>query len=317
MRRAQVWQLRETLREHPSAPVRMQHCGRTRYEKEAVLQRGEGDAGWWAGVVRCRSRICPVCWIARRAKQAHEIAQVVEARETETGAVSCLLTLTVRHGANDGVELAREVRSCWRALLQRRRWRTWREQYGIEFIAAEEVTHGKHGWHPHIHSLLLPSRSLPDPIVDGDRLFEEWCALVVKRLGERFAPSLEHGVDIRPCHVDDYLTKLGIEVADPYAVKGKAPLALLSDGELELYVKLQLSRTRARDITFSRGLRTIRDTLPDADQPADLLSVGGTEWSRLVRKGPAAMLDVMEAGTDPETARAAVDYWLTRAVSVD
>lgn len=310
MRRIQSWKLRDVLREHSDAPRRAQHCGVTRYRKTADLVLGEGAVGYWEGVMRCRARICPVCWIGRRAKAAREIAHVVCEREAETGAQSCLATITVRHQATDPVSLTRDVRKCWRLMLQRRRWRKWSATHDLEWICAEEVTRGANGWHPHLHVLLLPRIAFADPIADAGDLYEAWADLVEQKLGEKFIPSSDHGCDMRPCDVASYLTKLGLELSDANAIKGRAPLALLEDGELDLYVQLQLARTRARDLTFSRGLKAIRESMPAAELPAELLSVRGTEWGRLRALDPLSSLDIAEHSHDPESAQHALAYWL-------
>ncbi len=307
MRKIEGWKLREDLRAHPRAPARLRHCGVYRYATTVqLLTSGEGR--WWHGVIQCRARVCPPCFVARRFKIAHEIEHVVTEREAETQSQSYLMTMTVRHHAGDPVSLTREVRACWRVMLQSRRWQTIRKKLGMEWIVAEEVTSGPNGWHPHLHALLMPRRRMTadDPWLVQNDFHEWWSRIVRKRLGEEHVPTREHGVDLRPCDSAAYLTKLGLELADPNAVKGRSPLDLLDHGEIERYLDLQLSRTRARDITWSRGLKGIRDSMPEGEAPAELANITGTEWGRIRHQGFAVPLEIAEHALDPESAAIAI-----------
>ncbi|HVJ24366.1 MAG TPA: hypothetical protein VM756_10570, partial [Burkholderiales bacterium] len=222
-----------------------------------------------------------------------------------------LATFTVRHQASDHVSLTREVRACWRSLLQRRKWRLWSKQHGAEWICAEEITRGDNGWHPHLHTLLMPQRDI-DAEEAGGEFFEDWHDTVERRLGPEHCPSWEHGVDLRPCDSATYVTKIGLELTDVANAKGRSPLALLEDAAngdprgLELYVQLQRERRRARDLSWSRGLKSIRDSLPDRGEPALLLELRGSEWGRLRQLNALAALTVAEQA-EPELARAAVE----------
>lgn len=315
MQAREMWRLRDVLREHNDAPRRLRHCGRTRYQKTATLVTSSSSA-WWQGVVCCRSRICPVCWVARRARAATEIAFVAEQREQETRCQPFMVTMTVRHHMGDPISLVRGVRKAWRSMLQRRRWRSWAAENQIEWICAEEVTRGPNGWHPHLHLLVLPGRELQDSCdwleLSGE-WFEQWAAIVEQKLGPAHVPLPDYGTDLRPIHVTDYLTKIGLELSDANAIKGDAPLALLERGELELYVGLQLERTRARDLTFSRGLKSLRERGLDvgpAELPAELLELSGSDWGLLLHMSPYAPLDIARAAHDPETAQLAARWFL-------
>lgn len=336
LRRVDAWELRERLRGHPAMPARSaRHCGHTRYMREVEL-RTSGDGAWWHGVVQCRARVCPPCFMARRFRAAHEIEHVATEREAETRCQSWLATFTVRHSAADPVSITRDVRKVWRKLLQSRAWQELRKRYGVEWIAAEEVTRGENGWHPHMHALVMPRVQLgnANPFILEQMLdasgnldwskpvmttpeacalegFEEiWERLVERHLGKDHVPSREHGADFRPCDSAAYLSKLGMELSDPAIVKGRSPLAMLDAGDVDRYVELMLTRSRARDITFSRGLTLIRDTLPIPDEPAELLKLAGTEWTSLLARGPLVPLEVADTCDTPETARARVDELL-------
>lgn len=342
MRRVDSWRLREEVREHPRATGRQRACGANRYATHVELRRqAEGGTAWWHGVVQCRARMCPVCWISRRFKAAAEVAWTIGARERNTGMQSFLITLTIRHSADDPVSIVRDVRGCWRSLTQSRAWRKWATEHGLQWICAEEVTRGPNGWHPHIHVLVMPTKAIDprDTYSLSGLLFMHWQRTVARRMGEEHAPQREArrcrhcnhdrtrrerdrvfcakcdreweghaiGCDMRPCDAAGYLTKLGYELADPAAQKGDAPLAMLERGNIDDYMLLQQTRHRARDITYSRGLKCHRDDRPEGEDPITLLAVRGSDWGRMRNVGWGFPLEVAEASESERTARAAIE----------
>jgi len=266
---------------------------------------------WWHGTVRCRARVCPVCWVGRRAALAHEIDHVCSEWRKLYPAVPQLATLTVRHHAGNPVRIVRDVRACWRAQLQGRSWQLYKRERGIELIAAEEVTHGENGWHPHMHVLLLPKREQDTELHRVDALWwhDKWSRTVERKLGRDFVPSREHGTDLRPCRVEQYLSKLGIELTDAGEVKARSPFALLRDGSVDKYLELQLSRQRARDVTWSRGLRALRDSMPERPAPRVLWTPAAYEFERAAESG--TLLDTVEAAERGGVDAARKALWAT------
>jgi hypothetical protein len=220
-----------------------------------------------------------------------------------------LATLTVRHTAQDSAELCRAVRKCWQAMLQGAGWKAYKRERGVELLAAEEVTHGANGWHPHIHVLLLPARAQDTDLYVADAAWwrDRWTRIVARKLGAQHVPSETHGTDLRPCKVGDYLSKLGIELADSSAVKGRAPLELLRQGERELYLELARVRHRARDVTWSRGLRALRDSLPKPEAGTCVLQPAAYEWERAREHG--RLLEALEAAEAGGAAAARAAMW--------
>lgn len=316
MRRVRAWELREEVREHALAPLRQKACGVWRYSKHVELRApADGGTAWWHGVIQCRARMCPVCWIARRYKVGAEVAWTVGARERDTEMQSYLITLTIRHSASDPVSICKDVRGCWRTLVQSRAFQRWKKEHGVEFICAEEVTRGDNGWHPHLHVLAMPGTKPIDPRDTwglSGLFFMHWRRVVERKMGSEHAPIRQLGdgkaigADFRPCDAAGYLTKLGYELADPAAQKGNAPLALLEDGQIDSYMELQRSRHRARDITYSRGLKPYRDRMPEGDGFVTLLGLRGSDWGRLRHLGWEQPLEVADAATDARAAREAI-----------
>jgi len=329
---------RRALAEHRDTPARVRQCGRTRIATHVeVLRAGDSQSCWYDGVIRCRTRFCPVCWIARRAQLRHEVQFVVDTRAAETNRVPLLATLTIRHSASDPVEICRAVRACWRKFVSGKRWKNYREHVQLEWIVAEEVTRGDNGWHPHLHVLLMPERKFGDPLEHSSWWYERWASIVERELGADHEPDLAHGADLRPCTSSQYLTKIGLELTDPGDVKGRldpssphydpherrrglSPLGLLEEGtrklragesarELDLYVELQNSRYRCRDLTFSRGLRVYRDAMPAPAIPSCELKLRGSHFERLAANGDEALIDVLEQAGKGQ-GRAAAEWWL-------
>lgn len=351
MNRRARWLARAGLAEEWGVPQRVKLCGRRRYQRHVTIKAANGSA-WFEGVLRCRTRICPVCWVARRAVAAREIGHVFQARGEQTGNFAMLATLTVRHAADDPVAICREVRRCWQKFCAGREFVRFRESQALQWVAAEEVTRGRlHGWHPHMHLLLMPAT--PQRLWSAGRLLdaeqsalavaarqaaydrddsaagrfgaelqsehaewwhERWARIVRREMGAAHEPSRDHGVDLRPCGAAEYLSKLGFELADAGVQKGRAPLALLNAGEVKLYLQLQNSRHRCRDITFSRGLRPLRDSMPENAEAEDVLTLRGSEYERLAELGTDTLIDVLEASTAGEKstdfARSTVERWI-------
>jgi hypothetical protein len=168
------------------------------------------------GVMRCGSVWeCPVCQLAIKAKRAEEVRRLVEWHGHE-GAY--LLTLTIAHGIGDDLRISREaVSKAYRLMIQGAPWKRISLRFGfVGAVRAMEVTHGRNGWHPHIHAiLLLRPLSADEREQLRDWIARRWIEKVKKVLGDGAAPSMERGCDLRPCRRADYLAKLGLELTAP------------------------------------------------------------------------------------------------------
>lgn len=158
--------------------------------------------------------------------------------EAWTGADSrhsvMFLTLTLRHDSKqDLVALWDALGDCWSATTSgsggwtgTKTYAGDKRRFGIaHWVKSIEVTHGKNGWHPHVHVALFLERTLSDDEIDvlQARMFKRWSDKAVK-LGLK-APSAVHGIDLQQVkkgadlgELAGYLTKgmvsgLGAEVA--------------------------------------------------------------------------------------------------------
>jgi len=66
-----------------------------------------------------------------------------------------MITLTARHGADDDLEsLLRGMKDAKRRLHQHRAWKSIKRDV-VAVLTATEVTHGRNGWHPHFHMIVI------------------------------------------------------------------------------------------------------------------------------------------------------------------
>lgn len=183
-----------------SALRRVRTCRRVRYATAVTLSKGE-HGGRLDGLVRCGSPwACPVCSAAIQAGRAGELAQAIENHHHAGGHVA-LLTLTMRHNARQRLsDLWDALSPSWNvATAQNRAVRTAREQAGVlGFARTVEATHGRNGWHLHIHALVFIK---PDGDLDhgldalDDAIANGWMRALERR--GMPTPTREHGCELR------------------------------------------------------------------------------------------------------------------------
>ena len=250
--RQRMFGIRQALRKVNRPRIRA--CG------FACLAGGNGGVGVVAdpegrcrltGVQHCGSVWeCAVCAMSIKSTRANELARVLE---QHGHARAAMLTLTIRHGIGDDLRKLRSaLGAMWRRFTRGAPYKRWAARMGIVgYVRALEVTHGRNGWHPHLHVLFLLDRAIPASElleVDGvsqwmpttappppRRLAEvdeheasdrgwavaRWRRVVLAELGEAHLPDDAIGVALTPCHQARYLSKLGLELSDPGIKKGR------------------------------------------------------------------------------------------------
>ncbi len=166
-----------------------------RQEVQLLLEDGRA---FYRGTYRCGSVwLCPECsaQIARGRKEELSRAVIEAGRIGWAGA---LITYTFPHVWSD--ELDPMVKRFAKARAKMRGWRAWKkftEKWQITGeIKGLEVTHGRHGWHPHAHVATF----LGDAVPPGRRaefqkdLFVMWARACLR--ADLPEPSEEHGVRI-------------------------------------------------------------------------------------------------------------------------
>jgi len=193
------------------------------------------------------------------------------------------LTLTFPHDYADALLLsAKTAAKGFTAVLSGRGWQDDKAHYRIVgTVRALEVTLGGHGWHPHLHALLFVKRYL------GVRARRELQANLVQRFTRRIVSAGFRTPDIRNCpleivsssDVGQYVAKINSPAREltswhmKRARRGsRSPVQLLEDlienrseADLELYREWETGMHRRRQLTYSRGLRTLLGKPPKVD----------------------------------------------------
>jgi len=235
-----------------------------------------------------------------------------------------MLSLTVRHGLGDDLRATRRgIAAAFRRLIRGRPWPRFCKKYRIEFhVRALEVTHGLHGWHPHLHALLFLEIPLSPAELDAATtwLHERWRNCVRRALGSEFVPN-EHGVDLRASKRADYLAKFSLELVDPGTKRGRAgnrtPIQIAVSAatgkcpdDEALWVAYCAGMRGAKMLTWSEGLRAAVEldvekhdeeiVEGEEQKEAEIVAViSGPAWdSARGRRGiPCAILEAAELAT--------------------
>lgn len=233
---------------------------------------------------------CPVCASKITERRAGELLQAVTKWTGEAGFVA-LLTFTLRHNAGDELLTVLDaLRSAHRRFKVGKSFKLFRDRFAwMGSITALEVTHGEHGWHPHLHELvffgpLAAERWRAFPDVATSRWLRALAA-------EGRDATWAHGLDVRDAETDvyDYVAKFGHlprdsrwtlerELAKAPAKQGRddgrTPFALLDafgsgdqDAGLLFQEYARVFKGR-RQLVWSRGLRALLDLDSEASDEA-------------------------------------------------
>jgi hypothetical protein len=318
--RAELYELRDRLREYLPAygqpGGRGAGCGRVRVGGNVGIVERERRCHYVGLVRRGLLWTCPVCSVQIRAFRATQVQRVVawHCNDQGHGAEGAqLVTVTVRHRYGDDLaDLQRGLARAWREFQAGNPWLKFRERVGlVGDVRALEVTYGDNGWHPHLHTVFLVTR--PDRLATEIAwLKARWQRCVMRCLGEAAEPDSIHGLDVRPCHKADYLTKLGLEITAPAgkraAGKHRTPwdiardLAELGGEEDRLLWAIWREDIKGRRmIGWSPGLREAAgiDEKSDEDIVAgegpndrDVAIVPGRIWDR-IRERPGIVAQLL------------------------
>ena len=176
-----------------------------------VLHFPESQAGGFGGLMTCASVwACAVC-----------VAKITERRRVALAAALdqvasplVMVTLTVQHQQGESLrDVLDVVLTGYQRMFSGRRGRKLREGFAlVGRVRALEVTFGEHGWHPHLHVLLVVGGHVRD--FDAGALSDYVKTLwqdIVARMGEYaswdYGAFLSVGDGVRA----GYLAKLGRE----------------------------------------------------------------------------------------------------------
>lgn len=293
-------------------------CGRSGHEVEAVtITRRDSGAIGVGGVFRCDSAwLCPSCAPRQTLDRQSRVKDAVSALYAQDG-TAVMVTLTVQHRAGDRLaDLKRIVQTAGRKARQGAPWARMQKRAGvIGVLVAPEVTHGRHGWHFHLHLLVLClAQSNSTAAEAGEFLIQRYMKYVeaegatAKRLGQ------DVQVATSPENAADYVAKgLAWELAGrsgkvSRSAKGRAPFEIAASamtGQPRDYALWReyaetMAGTRSCVVTAAMaeqlGIEPADDSAQDEGEQelaADGVEVGilspGT-WNGLMRLGQAAAL---------------------------
>jgi len=286
-------------------------CGRKVMGRTAHVEIERTPTGaHYVGVETCGSVwCCPVCAGRVAAGRSAELTEHLAAHVLTNGA-AYMVTLTVRHALRQpATTLRAAVAAAWSAVINGAPWKRFASKCDVlGYVRALEVTHGGHGWHPHLHVLLYTARPLGS-VEEGEAkvwLYERWANMVARRdLGDCDPAAFVFERVRAEQQGAEYLTKwgAGCEVtrgSDKAGRKGRSPWQLLEDADegdrqaCALFREYARAFHGARHLTWSRKLRRRYldgDELDDdavaalASEPGEQLSLNtdnGVEFGRVI-----------------------------------
>lgn len=272
-----------------TALKRVAECGRRLDGEGVAVVVNETGAAGYAGVRYCGSVwACPACSAVIRGARAIEIQAAVSDWIAKGGG-ALWVTETVPHTAGDAIA------ETWSRLADGHRWALSGKR-GVQLrglvayvgsIASTETTRGRHGWHPHRHSIILTEKPVSADVRAAFQagLHDQWVRYA-KRLAEKAAdgsgprlPKEGVGVLVRevyghPERLAAYVAKvqddgsswqIGNEAARGDIKKGRrggrTPFQLLEDldehpGKVRRWWRQYEAASVGRSaIRWSRGLR--------------------------------------------------------------
>lgn len=342
-RRRDQWEALRALRKISNLK-RVRKC-RLHPSKSGVILARRGERVHYSGLQTCGSVwACPVCSARIQAERAGELLLAVESAHAQ-GLKVALLTLTMRHRRHDRLRVLWEALSnAWQAAITTdRAVRRAREAVGmVGWVRRVEATHGQHGWHLHVHGLLI--------YTDSGKLDELRHAIWAGWLRRLTALGLdavkECGISLAELDLENareqisgYLNKSTYERSTGSAARelagqigkvgrngNRAPFDVLADlvngglaEDLAIWSEWEDASKGRRALTWSRGLR--RQLLTrgersdeeiaadnDGDQ-AELAEIGPQLWTEIVdRRLEVELLEAVERARLDEEYEAAAAF---------
>jgi len=285
-----------------------------------VRRAGDGTTSY-AGLVTCGSVwSCPVCSCKIARERAEELTTLLEWNTARGGSVA-LLTLTMRHFKGQSLrELRRALTKAWKRVTASRGWKEARKAAGLDgYVRAVEATNGEHGWHLHIHCLLIFDHDVTEWEVQAlqDEVFTRWSAGLAR---EGMSVLREHGVDIRKGEsaletMGRYLSKVAFEAVGGVWKRGheggRTPFQVLADflatgnaDDLDIWREWERGSHNMRQLCWSKGLKAragvaqqTDEEIAAATQDAEpVITLPARTWKQ-IRDNPTVLLDAAEEST--------------------
>jgi hypothetical protein len=186
-----------------------------RSEGVHIYCHATGKAAYYKGLVVCGSIwICPLCSARITEFRRAEIKQAVEV----LCARAVLVTYTLRHTLDDQLpDVLGKLKGAYKKMWSGRWVEEFREDHGyIGQIKALEITHGKSGWHPHLHCLMFLNTAMSTDSIELDlqtALRKRWLYTLDRVGGDA---SWSNGLTVKVTYGDiaEYVEKMGHEPID-------------------------------------------------------------------------------------------------------
>lgn len=266
-----LWQMTDRLRSL-QPHERQRSCGRRTIGPVEIAWRRARDQSGEITVGSAVSNVttcgsvwgCPVCAARRGAERVSQLRYAAERWHERCGQIY-MCTLTIRHALPDSLTtLRRGVSAAWRRLERSRAlYAQWSHS-----VRGLEVTHGRHGWHVHLHVLLFVASEWTDVELCQyrDQIDRVWAHAVGRELGEERIPDTTHGVVLTAAHCVDYAAKFGLVVELMQTSKlgrgdNRGPWQIAHDAaagdtrSIGLWREYVVGMSGARQLTWSRSIK--------------------------------------------------------------
>ena len=301
---------------------RCRSCGRKAHSADGRVgvRQSAGVAGF-AGLVSCGSVwVCPVCSSKILARRALEVGTAVATASAES-IPAAFATFTMRH--HDGQRLT----DLWDALafawskrtVNGAHWQQARRDYGVlGYVRVVEVTHGRNGWHVHVHALIFGT-GITRANLDGlcMPMWERWSrGLQARGLEAPLPVASEWHVldgDMTGTAIGEYLSKgmvaagnIGAELTQTQSKVARSVHSTSSvwellksgpvDGEtwaLNAWWEWERGSKGRRQIAWSQGLRDrlgVGEELTDDEIAAEELGTSDDTLVWITRRGWASLI---------------------------
>jgi hypothetical protein len=176
-----------------------------------VIHVPNGNKAYYRNLIICgRFWACPVCAAKIAEHRRHELAMLIYTAPYRP----ILVTYTLSHRMQDALpRLVTALQNALRTLKAGRGYQEIKALYGVVgSVRGYEVTYGRHGWHPHIHEILMIRQDTTDSEVMAleAALSERWLAALKKE--KRFAGK-DAGckITMHDGAIAEYIAKYGYE----------------------------------------------------------------------------------------------------------
>lgn len=245
-----------------------------------VVVGKEGAKPFLGNVSHCDNAwACPVCAPRLAARRCLALKPQIEARQ-DAGARNYLITLTLRHEHKDDLGwLHGGLQKIWSRVTSGRAWKDVKGR--IEWVKGHDTTHGRHGWHPHLHLFvsIAPDESGGNDDTDAiARMIADRWRQMAEKCGFEAIQDAQDVQECRdPAEAAAYATTpAGVMEVAGLATKrgnkgGQTPFEILSeavagDESARLLWRDYVGATKGRrQIATSKGFDLTEETMDEAE----------------------------------------------------